>query len=124
MDTKQILDGAVAIAELWGPNAKPVAREIAQKRADICARCPLNRPAKGWLDTISKAAAKATRTYFRIKDEAHVSVDGEEKLGICDACNCCLKLKVHVDINHIMDTASDEMMAKFHDKCWITHEVL
>lgn len=121
---RYLANGAQAWIEFLGPEQKPVAIEIATRRAAICANCPLNRPAKGWIDTISKVAAKATKAYFRIKDDLKLRVDGEEKLGICDACWCPLKLKIHMPINHIVEHTEDEVMADLHKDCWILREMV
>ena len=68
-------------------------------------------------------AAKATKAYFRIKDKLNLRVEGEEKLGICDACWCPLKLKVHMPINHIVDNTEDEVFIDLHKDCWILKEM-
>lgn len=121
---RYLANGARAWLEFLGPEQKPVEAELSQKRASICYKCPLNRPAKGWIETITTEAAKATKTYFRIKDKLNLRVDGEERLGICNACWCPLKLKIHMPIDHITDNTEDEVMAEFHKDCWVLKEIV
>lgn len=126
MDKKSaryLANGAEAWIEFLGPEQEPVALEIATRRASVCAKCPLNRPAKGWIDTISTAAAKATKEYFHIRDALELRVEGEEKLGICDACWCPLKLKIWMPIKHIIDHTPEEVLADLHKDCWIRSEM-
>jgi len=61
---RYIAEGALTWAEFFGPEGKPVSPELANQRALVCASCPLNRTAHGWIDTITKAAAKATPSTF------------------------------------------------------------
>lgn len=121
---RYLANGAEAWIEFLGPGQKPVLPSVAQKRAEVCFKCPLNRPAKGWIDTISSAAAKATKAYFHIKDALELKVDGEERLGICNACWCPLKLKVHMPIEHIEEFTEDEVLADLHKDCWILKELV
>lgn len=132
MDKKSaryLANGAQALIEFLGPEQEPVALEIATRRAAICLGseerkpCPLNLPAKGWKKTISKLALKATRAYFHIKDALELRVEGEEKLGICDACWCPLKLKIWMPIKHIIDHTPEEVLADLHKDCWIRSEM-
>lgn len=115
--------GALALVEFLGPNQQPVDRFLAQQRADICFKCPKNKSAKGWVETISKAAAKATKSYFKLARKMNLTVDGEERLGICQGCSCPLKLKVHIPIQHIADFTYDEVLADLDRDCWIPDEM-
>lgn len=119
-----VSNGAIAIAEFLGPRGEPVDHDTAQRRADVCMRCSLNKSAAGWDGTITEIAAKATKAYFRIKSEKKLEVDGEDRLGICQACWCPLKLKVHMPIDHITEYTEDEVLADLDMHCWILKEMV
>lgn len=119
---RYITEGALAWAEFFGPEGKPVSQELANQRALVCASCPLNRTAHGWIDTITKAAAKATKAYFLIRSALKLSTPNDRHLGVCDACWCPIKLKIHMPHQYIMEHTREEVLAELHKDCWITKE--
>ena len=48
----------------------------------------------------------------------------DEKLHLCSACACPLKLKVHVPISWITKRLTPEQMERLKEApaCWIPHE--
>lgn len=120
---KYAFRGAEAIFEFLGPDASPVEQSVAEARADLCLSCPLNGPAKGWIQTVAKGVAVATKEYFRIKDNLKLETSLDRNLGICKACWCPIKLKVWMPIGHIIDNTAEEMLEDFHEDCWILKEM-
>ena len=85
--------------------------------------CPCNVKMT-WLgrlfyNLLSFAAIRYTMVAKRMK----LSTSGDSQLGVCSACMCPLKLKIHVPIGHIFDYTDEETLAALHPKCWILSEI-
>lgn len=116
-------NGAVAIAELLGPTGVPVEHSLAASRARTCLKCRCNVKLT-WLGRLFyNFLSFAAIRYTLIAKKLKLRVDGERDLGVCSACMCPLKLKVHVPITHIVDYTNEETMAAFHPHCWILAEM-
>ena len=122
MNLKDMAHGASVLADWVGSGNQPVAAWKALARSSVCEGCPKNRSAKGWKDRVTAEAAKLVKAIFRLKDNAVLVVPNEEKLGVCSACDCPLKLKVWVPLDFIWDNTSERDLAKFVPKCWIMNE--
>lgn len=90
-----------------------VERDVAQKRADVCAKCPLN--VKDW--QVTEAVADAIRSHVGLKQHLGLTLDNEEQLHTCSACGCVCRLKVWLPAQFVEPT--DEMKAKLHKDCWL-----
>lgn len=113
--------GAGTLVDWLGEGAVPVAKEQAEKRAAICAECPQN--GKGdWLSIFTKPAQAIIQAQLSMRKDLDLSTASDEVLGVCNACKCPLKLKVHVPLTHIAAHMNDEVRAKLDGKCWITAE--
>ncbi len=53
---KQFSDGVAIITEWLGSGARIVAKELAQKRANICIECPMNQAESFLSETIASAS--------------------------------------------------------------------
>jgi len=99
----------------------PVAGDVAEKRAGICATCPQNE--KGdWLSWFTKPAQELIRRQLSVRKDLDFSTTHDKELEACAACACPLKLKVHVPLKHITDHLSDETRGKLDSRCWILNE--
>lgn len=104
------------IKTIWGlskssnkPKLVPLVE--AERRATICAKCPLNVelaiPCKGCRGLIKRAA--------EVLGGRTTSLD--KKLESCAACGCDLKLKVHIS-NEIIDKAEARKNPDYAPGCW------
>ncbi len=120
---KLLLDAkGVALLKDWlGEGGEPVPRTQASDRAWICDTCP-NNQFPNWWEKVKEAVAAVIRRQLEIKHEAGLRVEAEDRLHLCKQCGCCLKLKVHVPINHIMAHTNKETFYLFPDWCWIVKE--
>jgi hypothetical protein len=116
--------------EWFGDGGKPDPRS--QDRADVCSgrlsgeKCPYNYLGH-WI--IPKKIADTIRRCVELKNHLSLRVEGEDKLGHCECCNCVLSLKVHVPRQTILNHTNDVEYAKFppnpdHPKfqCWLKSE--
>jgi hypothetical protein len=118
----QLAVGVEILADWLGGGCKPVAQELADKRAAVCATCPLNVAPLWWEKSVEVAAMEMKRQ-LAARREMGLSVSVEKDLHMCRACGCCLPLKVHVPIEHIRPHTSLEQKTKFPSHCWLTHEL-
>lgn len=68
------------------------------------------------------AVAGTIRLWAEAKTHLRLTVEGEDKLGHCEVCNCVLSLKVHVPIQTILNHTPADQKAKFPAFCWISEE--
>lgn len=119
----QLADGARIGAEWFGDGGQPVQLSLAMHRAEVCMLCVENR-APGWWDKHFKdPIAQTIREHLAAKNQVGLSVPQEDRLHMCRACGCCLKLKVHVPIKHIKAHFKPENHHKYPAFCWIINEM-
>lgn len=114
---RPVVAGVKSLAE-WTIDGEVVPEEISATRANICKDCPVNLP--GTLrDWFTEAAAALIARQFEIRESRELKTPWDDKLGLCDACGCPLKLKVHAPMRVIEKYLSDKVREKLHPACWI-----
>lgn len=114
----ELFKGAVSIAQLIIAKFKDkeifVKQEIAEERALICSRCPLNISTGACLSCGSML--KITQATEGIKGEKKTEVD--HLIDNCCICKCRLSLIVHLtnEINNAGQT--EESMLQYPIWCW------
>ena len=116
-----VVAGALTLAELFGPGRSPVKREIADGRASVCAQCPINQ--SGSLSSwFTEPAANLIRKTLAFLNDMNLKTSMDDQLHICAACDCPMKLKVWVPIEHIKKHITSKSMKLLHPTCWIPKE--
>jgi hypothetical protein len=103
----------------FGTTGRPVEAAESEQRATICATCPRNEPGD-WKTFFSEEAAKGLLEVFGIMRNLNLSTSHDAQLGVCSACLCPLKAKVHVKLEHILSETTPEIKARLDPRCWIT----
>jgi hypothetical protein len=101
-----------------------VAPELANARAAICAKCPLNN-AGDWTTWFSAPAASFIKTQLEHRKQMKLSTPDDARISMCQACGCQLHLAVHVPISYKLSKLSKlsaEAKAKLDPGCWILSE--
>lgn len=112
--------GVKLLTEWLGEGGKPVAKEESERRALICSDCPQNQ--KGdWTRWFTKPASELIRKQLSMRNEMALTTSTDESLGVCNACGCPLKLKVHCPMVHIEHHMSAEVEKSLDPRCWILH---
>lgn len=106
-------DGMRILLEWTATSGELVDREVAQRRADICARCPLN--VKDW--QVTEAVADAIRSHVGLKQHLGLTLANEDELHTCSACGCVNRLKVWLPEQFIQP--NEDMRARLHKDCWL-----
>lgn len=118
----ELVTGGWILRDWLGKKGIPVAKELAESRAMICVSCPKNVE-PNWWDRVLNRIALMIRHQLELKHEMGLWVSKEGDINMCQACGCCLRLKVHVPLEHIKDHTSDEVLRAMPDFCWIRKEL-
>lgn len=113
--------GAEANVEWLKSGAEAVPKQVAEGRAAVCLRCEMN--GKGGLERFfTVPLANAIRHAYAQRREWKLETAYDNQLGVCEACNCPLKLKVHFPINIVRSKLTDAAKAALWEQCWIRLE--
>jgi hypothetical protein len=101
-----------------------VPSQQSESRASVCAVCPKN--GKGdWTSWFTKPAAEAIKRQAEDFAARNLTTSFDEKLNVCDACLCPMKLKCHTPISFIKADMLPEVLEKLREApaCWIVKEL-
>lgn len=110
--------GVGVVLDWLGDSLEPVESELAGRRARICESCPKNNRAD-WLQRIEGAIASGLKDLIELSQDLALRTTSDDLLYHCQVCDCALKLKVHVKLDHILAHTSERQMGEFPDFCWI-----
>ncbi len=117
----KVKSGVQTIAEWEIASGIVVPREQAEGRAATCAKCPQN--VKGDLASwFTIPAARLIRLQLETRNNMKLQTSSDEKLHVCEACACPLKLKVWCPLDIILSKMSAEVKAALDPGCWILSE--
>lgn len=116
---RNVAAGVGLLLEWLGSGGKPVEQSVADGRAAICAGCPKN-DGGDFTAFFTEPIAARIRTQLEIRNDLQLRTPYDEKLTVCSACDCPLKLKVWTPMDHILGHTSDEVKTKLDPRCWIT----
>lgn len=118
--------GAVVNIEWIASGSEAVPQEQANRRAEICSRCPKNPPEEsGWEKWFSIPAANAIRLAIEKKNDFKLVTPFDASLKVCNACDCPLILKVWTPFDkffHKMPQDQKDALNKENPMCWIIEE--
>jgi hypothetical protein len=118
---KNVAAGSSTILEWIKSGTEAVAPEISEKRAGICAACPMNQ--QGDLTSIfTVPVSNAIRAALNTRSEWKLSTTQDEKLNVCGICNCPLKLLVHCPIEMKMSKIPKDVFENLPAHCWVKVE--
>ena len=116
-----LVAGGRTLADWIGEGANPVAHELAEARAAVCARCPQNQPGD-LANFFTRAASEILRQQIETAKSLELATSLDSKLGVCAACSCPMRLKVHTPLPNILRHLLPESRAALDGKCWILKE--
>lgn len=115
---KAYRDGARILKDWWVGGTFPVDRELAQSRADVCLKCPMNGDGSG----ITNSIANAIKEQVELKNKLQLRVMGEKSLKTCKACLCVIRLKIWLPLVNLKRYSDEEEMKRYHEDCWMLKE--
>lgn len=113
--------GITTLADWLGSDGTPVANTLAEQRAGICAGCPQNSD-QDLLSIFTKPAADLIRRQLEERKQLKLETTNDAKLGICLACGCPTRLKVHVPLKFIKAHMKEPEASQLDARCWIKKE--
>lgn len=120
---RELVAGAKSLRE-WVDSGEPaVPAEQSAHRAAVCADCPKNDQGD-FTKWFTVPAAELVRRQMETLHERNLSTPSDDKIQMCLACDCPLKLKVHTPIAYItkaLSAAARERL-KGGKNCWILAE--
>lgn len=116
---RNVAAGVGVLLDWLGSGGKAVEQTLADSRAAICATCPKN-DGGDFIAYFTKPIADKIRTQLEIRGDLQLRTPHDEKLTVCSACDCPLKLKVWVPLDHILAHTSEDTKTKLAPQCWIT----
>lgn len=106
--------GTMAILRFKLAGSPLVSREEAERRAAICEKCPFNAPYRmpcagmcGELLEVVKSIVGGERT------------SNDVKLHACAVCKCSLAAKVHVPLEILRKSDTEEIANSYPSTCWM-----
>lgn len=118
---RKYTQGIAVLLDWLGTGAKTVPQEQADRRAGVCVTCAKNIPGD-WESYFTTMAAEKIRKQLEVRKEMAIRTAPDDRLSICEACRCVLKLKVWVPIETAARKLTPEMRAELDPKCWILEE--
>lgn len=115
---KKTVAGVKVLLDWLGSSFRPVPKELAEKRAEICSTCPQNQPGD-WTVTFTAPVAAMLKLQLGIKNDLKLSTSKDGQLHNCMACSCVLTLKAHTPLKHILDNTDEATMQRLDKRCWI-----
>lgn len=115
---KSIAGGIGTLTAWLGDGAEVVDQAMAQKRTEICIKCPLNQAGP----VLTEAVAKAIKAQIDLRNHLGLRTQGIKSLRTCKACDCFLPLKVFVPFERI--APDDEEKKRLDPSCWLLSEKL
>lgn len=119
---KALVSGINILIDWLGSGGVPVDKELAEQRAEICAGCPQNTKEGVAMSWFTQPASELIRKQLEIRKELTLATAYDDKLGVCAACYCPLKLKTWTPLSHILEHLKPEQSAALDARCWINHE--
>ncbi len=111
--------GAKSLTEWIGEGANPETQPVAEERALVCSKCPLNLPGD-MSNFFERGTSEMLREAIAAANHSKMTTVHDKKLGVCSACLCPMRLKVWVPLKHILNHMSSETKAALNPNCWIT----
>ena len=120
---KELVAGAKSLKEWVDSGEPPVPTEQSARRAAICAACPQNEQGD-FTKWFTVPAAELIKKQLETLAERKLSTPDDERIQMCMACSCPLRLKVHTPIGYVTKALSVEARERLKagKNCWILAE--
>lgn len=118
-----VVGGAETVVEWIKDGSEAVSPELANKRAAVCVTCPLNQ--KGdFASFFTVPVADAFRKALNFRRQIKLSTSHDDQIGVCTACDCVIRLKVHLPLSRILAKMPADARDVLDKGCWIRAEAL
>lgn len=115
---KKITHGVEALLEWETSGLPPVDLVVAEGRAAVCAACPQN--GRGDLTRwFTIPASEQIRFHMQRVHAMNLKTRLNDKLGVCEACMCPLRLKIFSPTELVKKHLTDDLKAELPKECWM-----
>lgn len=119
----RVAQGSGPILEWFSSGRPAVDRALAEARAVRCADCPqntANNPAdQTALQWFVEQAGKVIAKGLELRQDLKLETTLGNRLGVCKACLCPMKTKVHCPLDIVLNHLKPEVRADLDSGCWI-----
>lgn len=121
---KRLWTGVKTLNDWLDSKEPPVEKDLAEKRAATCVACKMNGEGD-FTSLFTAPAAGAIKRQLERLSQRNISTSLDDKLRVCTACLCPLKLKCHTPMKYITPHLSDGVMDDLRkgNNCWIVSEM-
>lgn len=112
---KKAAEGAAVPIDWFRNGGVPVSRELAEKRASICVKCPKNVSGSWFVET----GAGIIKEILEMRKDITLETSYDSGLKSCDVCQCLMRLKCHTPLQFILKNTKKETLEEFPKNCWI-----
>lgn len=109
------------LVDWLGDDQAPVAVEIAERRAAVCADCPKN-DGGDWKAYFTVPIAEKIRQQMALRHDLELRTSLDNRLTVCSGCDCPLALKVWAPLDHVLAHTSEETKGRLDERCWVLRE--
>lgn len=119
---RKLAAGMGTLKDWLGSGGVAVPPPKSEGRAAVCVVCPQNQPGD-ILAMFTQPVAERIKAQLAIKNDLNLTTTYDDKLEVCQACACPLKLKVHTPLEHIAAHLPEAVKAQLDARCWILKEI-
>jgi hypothetical protein len=126
---KRAAAGTAVVLDWLMSGGKPVAQDLANKRAAICASADNWVDEKGQAQTrcrnnvegawFTTSAAEIIRATLSARSDLKLQTPYDDKLKSCDVCKCLMALKCWTPMGFILNHTKPDIFIEYPDWCWI-----
>lgn len=116
---KKIAAGAGLLLEWEESGLPPADQATSDSRALLCSDCPKNEQGKSLTEIFTVPMANLIQRRYERLEQLELKTPHDEKLKVCQACLCPLRLKVHAPMELILKRLKPDQRAELDPRCWI-----
>lgn len=114
--------GGEVLVEWISSGAEAVEPAQSEHRAQVCVCCQSNQSGD-FMSFFTRPVSEAIRLALNLKRDWNLKTAVDDQLGVCEICDCPLKLKVHMPIERIQTRIPDSVRSSLPGHCWIQKEL-
>lgn len=111
--------GADILKNWLGSGGICVSQEVAQARANVCLKCPMNSDTHAFTEGV----AAAIKDHLEFKNSQGLRVEGEKSLHTCKICLCANRLKIWCPLDLLERRMTEDERGMYPTECWLSDEL-
>lgn len=117
----RVTGGGALLLEWEESKLPPEPADVSARRASFCVECPRN--GKGdFTRWFTIPVSNLLKQRIQRLHQLELKTPYDDQLGVCEACECPLKLKVHTPMQLVLKHLKPEAKSMLWEKCWILNQ--